>query len=176
MFEAKAKPGTGAPRRVCFLGLGNPEYGDDGFGVRLAEELSAAGLENVVIAGTFPERYIGRITERKFDELVFLDAVEFGAEPGDLVFLEAPDIKTRFPQISTHKISLAVLADLAEANGRTKSWLVGVQPETVKPGAPLSSTVQKTLELAKAVLLHSTLQGTPLQQEVSCLGTEEHLC
>jgi len=176
MLQLKAKPGTRNPRRVCFLGMGNPDYGDDAFGVRLAEELSAAGLANVVIAGTSPEKFIGRISEKKFDEVVFLDAVEFGAEPGDLVFLEAAEIKSRFAQISTHKISLALLADLAEANGQTKSWLVGVQPESIKAGAPLSAVVQKTLELAKSVLLHTTLQGAPLQAELSCAGTEEHLC
>ncbi len=175
MLQLKAKPGSRTPRRVCFLGLGNADYGDDAFGVRLAEELSAAGLANVVIAGTSPEKFIGRISEKKFDEVVFLDAVEFGADPGDLVFLEAPDIKSRFPQISTHKISLALLADMVEANGQTKSWLVGVQPESVKPGAPLSESVQKTLDLAKAVLLHTTLHGTALPQTPS-LGTEEHLC
>ncbi len=176
MLELRTRPGDRTPRRVCFLGLGNPDYGDDAFGIRLAEELSAAGLANVVVAGTTPEKFIGRISEKKFDEVVLLDAVDFGAEPGDLVFLEAPEIKSRFPQISTHKISLALLADLAEANGQTKSWLVGVQPESIKPGAPLSDAVRKTLELAKTVLLHTALQGAPLQTELSCLGTEEHLC
>ena len=29
--------------RVCLMGLGNVAYGDDGFGVRLAEELKAEG-------------------------------------------------------------------------------------------------------------------------------------
>jgi hypothetical protein len=27
--------------RVCLMGLGNVDYGDDGFGVRLAEELKS---------------------------------------------------------------------------------------------------------------------------------------
>jgi hypothetical protein len=41
--------------RACFMGVGNVEYGDDGFGVRLAETLTDAGLPDVIIAGTAPE-------------------------------------------------------------------------------------------------------------------------
>jgi Ni,Fe-hydrogenase maturation factor len=36
--------------RVCFLALGNVDYGDDGLGVRLGERLVAAGMPNVIIA------------------------------------------------------------------------------------------------------------------------------
>ena len=53
----------------------------------------------------------------------------------------------RFPQISTHKISLGLLAKRAEANGTTKAWLLGVQPESLKPGEELTPAVQATLEL-----------------------------
>ena len=36
--------------RVCLMGLGNVDCGDDGFGVRLAEDLLKAGVPDVVIA------------------------------------------------------------------------------------------------------------------------------
>lgn len=139
--------------RVCFLGLGNTDYGDDGFGVRLAEELIHAGVGEVVVGGTAPERWIGRITTGGFDHLIFLDAVEFGGAPGSVVFLNSQEIATRFPQISTHKISLEVLAGLAEEGGTTRAWLLGVQPEGLRMGEQLTPTVNTTLSLLRDLLL-----------------------
>ncbi len=135
--------------RVCLMGLGNVDYGDDGFGVRLAEDLSASGLPEgwrVIVAGATPERVIGRAAGSGCEHLVFLDAVEFGGAPGSAVFLDSGEMAARFPQISTHKISLDLLAKWAEANGTTRAWLLGVQPESLCAGHLLTATMEKTLE------------------------------
>jgi len=137
--------------RVCFLALGNVDYGDDGLGVRLGERLVAAGMPDVIIAGTTPERYLGRLARERFEHLLFLDAVEFGAAAGSVVFLDASAIAARFPQISTHKISLAALSLWAEANG-AKAWLLGVQPGSIKPTQGLTETVETTLEALSSLL------------------------
>ncbi|MGO8926640.1 MAG: hydrogenase maturation protease [Limisphaerales bacterium] len=173
--------------RACLMGVGNVDYGDDGFGVRLAEELksevrtpkaernpksegrskelssscsdfglrtsfglrsSEFGLRRrVIVAGTTPELFIGRVADEGFDHLIFLDAAEFGAVPGSVALLNSDEIAARFPQVSTHKLSLGLLAKQVEANGRTKAWLLGVQPESLKPGQELTPTIQATLEL-----------------------------
>ncbi len=143
--------------RICLMGLGNTDYADDGFGVRLGEELLSAGMADVVIAGTTPDRSIGRAAEQGFDHIVFLDAVEFGGAPGSVILLNAREISARYPQISTHKISLGVLAKWVEANGRTKVWLLGVQPESMKAGQQLTPTVQATLEVLRELLLDLTI-------------------
>lgn len=130
--------------RFCLMGLGNTDYGDDGFGVRLAERLFESGVADVVIGGANPERYINSAAEG-VDNLVLLDAVEFGGEPGSVVVLNADEMTARFPQISTHKISLGLLAKCAESNGTTKTWLLGVQPESIRQGQALTPTVEKTL-------------------------------
>ncbi|MBV8049848.1 MAG: hydrogenase maturation protease [Acidobacteriaceae bacterium] len=129
--------------RICFLGLGNTDYGDDGFGVRLAEKLVDAGVADVIVAGTTPERWITQLSG--FDHVVFLDAVDFGGAPGDAAFLNSAEMAARFPQISTHKISLGLLARWIEANGRTKASVLGVQPERLQ-SPQLSSTVQNSLD------------------------------
>lgn len=148
---------------VCLMGLGNVDYGDDGFGVRLAEDLLARGLPNVVVAGTNPEQLIGRIAEQEYEHVVFLDAVEFGGDPGAVVFMSSSEVISRFPQISTHKISLSTLAMWAEVGGRTKAWLLGVQPESVKPGAQLTPVMQRTLAALREILL--SLWARPAEKE-----------
>ncbi len=171
--------------RVCLIGLGNTDYGDDGFGVRLAEELKSEGNPTsddrrgesdgidpdfgvrvsfgprisdfgfegpVVIAGTAPERFLARVADEGFDHVLFLDAVEFGGVPGSVILLNSDEMATRFPQISTHKVSLGLLAKRVEANGRTKAWLLGVQPESLKRGGELTPTVGSTLKLLLELL------------------------
>jgi hydrogenase maturation protease len=155
--------------RVCLMGLGNVDCGDDGFGVRLAERLREAGMPDVIVAGTTPEDYIGRIADRGFDRLIFLDAVEFGASPGSVALLNAREISARYPQISTHKISLGVLAKWVRASSRTKVWLLGVQPESVRLGPTLTPTASATLDLLRTLLLE-------LVSGKNHLGTAAHGC
>lgn len=137
--------------RTCVMGVGNVDYGDDGFGVYLAEELVAAGISDVIIAGTTPEHYLGRIAEQGFDHLLVIDATNFQDEPGAVVFLNATEIATAFPQISTHKISLGVLAKVLEQAG-TRVWLLGVQPESLQPGQELSATMEASMEIVHGLL------------------------
>ena len=138
--------------RVCLMGLGSLDYGDDGFGVRLVERLIEAGMADVVIAGTTPDRCLGRVVRERFDQLIFLDAVEFGAAPGAFVLLDTEEILARFPQVSTHKISVGVLAEWVEADGHTQAWLLGVQPESLKPAKSLTPKVQATLDALSELL------------------------
>lgn len=138
---------------TCLIALGNTDYRDDGFGVRLGEELLKAGMPDVVIAGTTPDRCISSVAEKGFDRILFLDAVEFGGSPGSLVLLNANEMTARYPQVSTHKISVGVLAKWVESSSKTKVWLLGVQPDSMKPGQHLTTTVNATLELLRDLLL-----------------------
>lgn len=148
--------------RVCFVGVGNPDYGDDGFGVRLAEELLTAGLLDVIVCGNSPERWVGSVANMEFDHLVFLDAVELGAAAGSAVFLDGAQIEAKYPQISTHKISLGMLSRFVESNGVTKAWLLGVQPESLQEGQALSPAVRKTLGVLLDLLFQLKTNEVPV--------------
>jgi len=156
--------------RICFMGLGNVDYGDDGFGVRLAEEFILSGVPDVIVAGTTPDRWMGQVTG--FDHIVFLDAIEFGGEPGAVVFLNSGQMAGRFPQISTHKISLGVLAQWVEASGTTKAWLLGVQAESLKPQRQLTPTLRETLEVLRDLLTHHVGTAAPGCPSERDLGSE----
>jgi hydrogenase maturation protease len=178
--------------RVCLVGVGNVECGDDGFGVRLAEALrkseirgpksernprpeartfscaghfsdfdirtsfgsriSGLGFATVVTAGTTPERHLGELANGDFDNVIFLDAVEFGGEPGAVVLLDSSEMAARFPQVSTHKLSLGLLAKMVEASSTAKVWLLGVQPASLKADEELSPAVQSSLEFLAELL------------------------
>ena len=215
-----AQPEASPYLGICLMGLGNMDYGDDGFGVRLAEALGfttnptvnskwqmangrwargdgqiqsgrgpcgrpkphskalardSSGPElpyTVLNAGTEPERLIGRVADG-FEHVIFLDAVEFGGAPGEVVFLNADQMAARFPQVSTHKISLGLLAKQVEAHGRTKAWLLGVQPESLKHGEGLSPAVRTTLGLLRELLgdlaMNRTGKIKPKRQNTAAL-------
>jgi hydrogenase maturation protease len=153
--------------RVCFMGLGNVEYGDDGFGVRLAEDLINAGVPDVIIAAVVPDRWIGQLAG--FNHIVFLDAIEFGGAPGDVVFLDSAEMAARFPQISTHKISLGVLAQWVEATGATKAWLLGAQPESLKAGQQITPALRKTVDLLCELIKSRQLGAAAREDAVNTL-------
>ena len=154
---------------VCLMGLGNVDHGDDGFGVRLVEALAEAdgrsadtcpsdGAPEYVVAGTAPERFVGGAAGAGCNHLIFVDAVDFGGVPGSAILLDSEQMSARYPQISTHKISLGLLAKWAEANGTTKAWLLGVQPESLRPGGELTPTVKATLELLRELVQNVSLE------------------
>jgi hydrogenase maturation protease len=133
------------------VGVGNVDYGDDGVGVRLAEGLLSAGCSHVFVTGTTPENRVMALAREGFQRILFLDAVEFGGAPGSVVLLNAREMQQRFPQVSTHKISLGTLAGVLEQE-HCEAWLLGIQPQKLKSGA-LSSEVQTTVALMHDLLL-----------------------
>ena len=149
MLEFDQQLSVACRGRVCLMGVGNVDLGDDGFGVRLAEAIERERLPQVevVIAGSSPEHFIGRAREKDWDNLIFLDAVDCCAEAGTVVLLDSAVMIARFPQFSTHKISLGLLAQCVESDGRTRAWLLGVQPASLMPGVGLSRPISRSLGL-----------------------------
>jgi len=146
--------------RIGLMCIGNIDCGDDAFGIRLGKVLTTQGeasatqgVEDVIIAGTEPEKYLSRSKIGDFDHLIFVDAVDFGAVPGSVVFLNSTEMASRFPQVSTHRLSLGLLARMVETRGTTKAWLLGVQPQSLRPGRELSSSVQTTMAVLIKLLM-----------------------
>jgi len=154
--------------RVCVMGIGNWDFGDDGAGLALAEaiagRLNRSGhvslARDVIIAGSAPERMIGSAVGKGCDQLIFLDAVDFGGEPGSVIFLNADEIAPWFPQISTHKISIGLLARCINADERTAVWLLGIQPGSLKTVQGLSPAVQRIVEVLEEMLCDLWMSGT----------------
>ena len=91
--------------RIIVLGLGNILYGDEGFGVRVAERLYSryAFPDNVEIvdAGTQGHPLLAFV--ERATRLLLLDAVDFGLQPGTIVEKDSTGIPA---YLSAHKMSL----------------------------------------------------------------------
>lgn len=133
--------------RVCVMGIGAASRGDDAFGPCLAQRLQQAGHPDVLLAGNTPEHFLVGPRLGHFDHVLLLDAVEIGQDPGAVVFLNRGELVSTFPQISTHKLSLGLLARVLEDEDGPRVWLLGVQPQSLRPGKALSSCVQISMEI-----------------------------
>lgn len=138
---------------VHWVGLGNPVGGDDAAGVRLAESLISANVPHVVVAGLQPELAVAEARIARPEHVVFLDATEFGANPGAVTFLDAARIQSRFPQISTHRLSLSTLSRMLLAEGVVGVWLLGIQPASLRSAHALTPTVQLTVNVLSRLIL-----------------------
>jgi len=141
--------------RLAIVGLGNLDHGDDGLGMHLLELLADWANQarrdghsvTLVPAGTLLERRLHELTGGRFDRVLFVDAVELRAPAGSAALLDRSALKSVLPQISTHRISLSMAAELIEASGTTRVTLLGVQPGSLRPGRELTAQVRETVEL-----------------------------
>ena len=138
-------------KKAIVLGLGNVLYGDEGFGVRLAERLDqhhtfTPELE-IVDGGTRGLALLPYIEQA--DSMLVLDAVDMALSPGASVILEGEAIPrwlvTR--KLSLHQTSFAELLALAAFRNTLphKLILLGVQPADLTYGAPLSARLERQL-------------------------------
>jgi hydrogenase 3 maturation protease len=140
--------------RVLLIGAGNTLRGDDAAGpvlVGLLEGKINASLLNV---GEVPESYFSRILDAKADTIVFLDAANFGAAPGDVAVLGAEDIAGC--SISTHQMTVDLFFRYIRQNSQAELFAIGIQPAQIAFGEPMSPEVDQSIR-ALADLLRSIL-------------------
>lgn len=131
--------------KVVVVGIGNPAAGDDAAGCLVAERLLAAGCAGVINAEEVPENAVGPIMAARPDTVVLVDAVDLRAEPGSLAILDRTQLTSYCP--STHRVPVTLLMRyIGEVTG-ARVLLVGIQPQTVGFGLPMSAAVEATVVL-----------------------------
>jgi hydrogenase maturation protease len=138
--------------KTLVLGVGNLLLSDEGVGVRVIERL-AATYElpqdvQILDGGTLGLDLLYYL--EGVENLLIIDAVEMGKEPGALLRLEGEDVPSFLSlKMSPHQIGIpdmlfaAKLKDLYPRN--VVLW--GVQPEVLDIGLELSSTVAAQVDV-----------------------------
>lgn len=117
-------------KECAFICLGNKDRADDGIGLIIAEKLSKFYPKNVF---SEEEEDISTILlyildKEQYKQVILIDAVEFGAEPGSL--LVSSKIETNVKQISTHTIPYQEISRLLESK-RREFLFIGIQVKTL---------------------------------------------
>lgn len=128
--------------RVAVVGVGNEDRGDDGAGPLIAHMLADAGIEHAIDSGTSPELDTWKLRALMPDSVLFVDAVDFGGQPGDAALLPPGDMrKTAF---DTHRAALSITMEYLQNELKCRCFLLAVQPKHVRYGAPMSDEVSRS--------------------------------
>lgn len=114
--------------RVCILCIGNRDGGDDAIGPYIADHLTSTDTRKVIDAETVPENFTGVIKQFNPDQLVIIDAVDMGLQPGEIRII--PKEKLGAMHISTHGIPLSVMISYLQQY-IPKIMFIGIQPKTM---------------------------------------------
>ena len=143
--------GVAAGSRTVVVGVGNPLMGDDGLGIvaleRLREEWHLPPDVELVDGGTWGMNLLPVIEEA--DQLLIVDAIDAGAEPGELVVLERDDLPLFLSmKLSPHQLDLGEVLALAAFRGRlpAQTVAIGLQPAVVDLCSELSEVVAERVD------------------------------
>jgi hydrogenase 3 maturation protease len=140
--------------RVVVMGVGSEMRGDDAAGMEVVR-----GLQGVlkpphvflIEGGVAPENFTSQIRRFKPSHVIFIDATDFGAEPGEVVLAEPKAIIGQ--SISTHTMPLSMLAKYLREQTGAKVVLLGIQPARAQMGAKMSGAVKSSIKRVEEILL-----------------------
>jgi hydrogenase 3 maturation protease len=124
------------------LTVGNGMMGDDGAGVLLAQKLRENPISgwSVVNGGSAPENTLHQVRELEPERVLVVDAADMDLEPGSIRLIQAEKLDDPF-LMTTHSLPLSYLVDaLQEFVGQVE--LLGIQPDTIAFGFPMSEAVR----------------------------------
>lgn len=154
-MSVQAPPDQRDTRRVAVVGIGNELAGEDAVGmhvVRAFRERAGARPDLLVLeTGTAPENFTGPLRRFGPTVTILVDAADLGERPGAVAWADwqASDGLSA----STHTLPPSVFGRyLVEAIG-SRVLLLGIQPEALDFGQPLSPAVEAAIEPAVALLL-----------------------
>jgi hydrogenase maturation protease len=143
---------------VMILGVGNLLFSDEGFGIRVVEELERryAFPENVSIVdgGVLGVSLLGIISEA--DQLIVVDVIRNQGAPGDLYRLEGDAIPERIrAKNSLHQIDFLEALTLCQAMDKVpKAVILGVEPKDINTlSTELTETTKSRMEAVIQMVL-----------------------
>ncbi len=135
--------------KTVILGIGNTLKSDDAAGSVLAGRIKDKVSYTVYDAGPNPENYLGKVIKDKPGTVVIIDAVDFGASPGELNVFEAGDLAS-VNFFATHDVSISLLINYLQNNLKVDIIILAIQPKSVVFGDKLSQEVSQAIEELEA--------------------------
>ncbi len=142
---------------VLILGIGNPFRRDDGIGPIVAERIAALGLPDVEVRLESGEGAALMHCWSGYDDVIAIDAVRSGAQPGRVHVLEAHNLPVPIDYFhySSHAFGLAEAIEVGRALAELPPRLivVGVEGRDFASGSGLSPEVEAVVpQVAETVL------------------------
>jgi len=136
---------------TLIVGIGNVLKGDDGAGPLLCEQLRRKGTgAEIIDAGTVPENYIQPIVEKTPQNLLIIDAMDFGASAGTINIFKPEQLSSVVT--STHTLSPRLFTQVVCQNIKVNVYFVGIQPAQIGLGQSVSGQVSQAIQQLSRVL------------------------
>ncbi len=132
--------------------VGNEMMGDDAAGPLLARMIKHSPLEDweLLDGGNVPENYVFKIREMEPERVLIIDAADMELQAGEIRLIDKDQIGSVF-LMTTHSLPLNYLMEsLREFVPKVE--LIGIQPEVVAFGYPVSPRVEQAIEQVYAWL------------------------
>ncbi len=127
------------------VGVGAELNGDDAVGVIIARKLQPLLREQpdvfVLEGGSVPESIIGPLRKFSAELVILIDATDLRDEPGTIRWIDQNQICGS--SFSTHSLPLTLLCQFLEQEISCEVLILGVQPESIEFGQPLSTSCKK---------------------------------
>ena len=130
--------------QMLVVGVGNPMRGDDEAGLILAEKVAEKLDLEYLRCEEIPENYIGEMLDDPAETILLVDAVDMKQAPGEIGLLTPDELAAN--SISTHNCSVSLLAKvLAEVKDK-QMLILGIQPQNLGWGQPLTPQVSEAID------------------------------
>ena len=137
--------------KTVIIGIGNILKGDDGVGPLTCLQLRGNKIcAELIDAGTVPENYIQPIVRKAPQNLIVIDAIDFGAAPGTINIFEPEQLSSLV--LSTHALSPHLFVDMVRKQIETTVYFVGIQPAQTRLGQSVSAQVSLAAEWLTSTL------------------------
>ena len=136
-----------SPEKILFIGLGNELRADVAAGLLFIDNLKQKAeysTSSFLKAGTNPENYLQQIVASKAELIVFFDAARFGGKPGEIRWLNKPELDS--VKISTHSYSIDLIEKYILEFRPVEFKYVIIEPLTTTLGKTLSNSVALAIE------------------------------
>jgi len=129
---------------TVIVGIGNTLKGDDGAGPLVCQQLQHAKVcAELIDAGNVPENYIQLIIKKAPQNLLIIDAIDFGASPGTIGIFKPEQLNSSV--FSTHVLSPRLFVDMVCQNIKVDVYFVGIQPAQTQLGQSISPQVSQAV-------------------------------
>lgn len=152
-------------QRVQIVALGNPDRGDDGAALLIAERFRAE--VPVVLASRPGPALLELLRDDRVS--VLLDVTVTGAPPGTIHSLPLASLRPGVlpdARVSSHGFGAAEALELARSLGRpvTRGHFVGIEGERFELGAGLSDAIVAALDRFEEAVREQLEPETPLRE------------
>ncbi len=130
--------------KTLIVGIGNTLKGDDAAGPLVCQQLTGKVSAELIDVGTVPENYIQPIIKKAPQNLLIIDAVDFGAAAGTINIFKPEQLNASV--FSTHTLSPHLFVDTIRKSIKVDVYFVGIQPAQIGLGQSISPQVNQAVQ------------------------------